>query len=76
MIDLNYLSKFLTGKDCVYFNKFSFSIFTDNFRNKAKSMFLLYIHAVSISNNKDIKEGGGIDDTQTSEFSIKVMIFI
>jgi len=36
-------------------------------------MFLLFIDAISISNTKDVKEGGGGVDNENNEFSIKVL---
>ena len=42
----------------------------DAYRNKDQSMYLLYIEAVSVSNNKEVNEIGKENDN--SEFTIKV----
>ena len=46
----------------------------DNNRNKEKSMYFLYIHAVSVSNAKEQKEQSEIADTGMTDFTIKVCI--
>ena len=44
----------------------------DNNRNKEKSMYFLYIHAVSVSNAKEQKEQSETADTGMADFTIKV----
>ena len=48
--------------------------FSDNFRSKTKSMYLLFIQAVSISNDKEIKESSKAEEH--SDFSIKVLFIL
>ena len=46
------------------------TFFADKFRGKGNSMYLLFIHAISISNDKEIKETGSAEEN--TDFSIKV----